>query len=694
MDALLLSARSQLLVEFDQRMRTLRAAFADVEPMAIVAGIVAQHVLVPGPVPQAPAHFGGETRVDLACGVLATQRLHETSHRPLEHQLPAVLSRLEELFDTIYVLEYVTAATDSRPRPEMLLRAASSADWLLVRGTSYAGHGEDLAVAVFATHRDWMKTHLGFSTDRLLEVSGAIRELVRGRIAAVLDDEDGMWLALQQALTAGAPPHFVSVPDADEVLEAEVLVTLSYHPSLRDAMTFRASEIASAIGYPDDEVKAIVDAFSTELGSLGDSEYRGPYDPSPLIGRPILRSGDECLLPIPDRLTRDAVSLLDERVRPRGYHDARARAVDELAAKYLLRALPGAEAYLGLYYPGAESRVELDALVVFDDVVLIVEGKGHRLSAKARRGDVQRLRGTLEDIAEGAWIQAQHVRTYLLSGEEAIFTDRRGNERLRLAVAKVQHVFVVNPTLHHLAGHATRLRDLSDLGLFQGGEYPWSVFINDLRVIAETADNAAVFLHYLRWRAGLILGLGGKVSADDEIDLWQAYLRGQELPTADEPVRAHVFTGGPTPFDAYYDAVAGRGPASERPRKHLTRPIRAFVERMANERPTGWLPAAETCLNLSIPEQQAVVGEIETVTERANRERQQIGYTWGRMLMWGLPAGAEADEMPPPMVAALSGWRVLLCRQIDRGRAEIEWAFTLPQADRATKQRRGRVRRS
>ena len=146
-----------------------------------------------------------------------------------------------------------------------------------------------------------------------------------------------------------------------------------------------------------------------------------------------------------------------------------------------------------------------------------MEGKGTALSIQAQRGDVVRLGRDLGRAVEDAWTQGARARDYLLRDEAAVFVDEGASEVLRIPAGTIEEVFIVNPTLHELAGHASQLPRLRSLGLFPAGEFPWSVFINDLRVIAETADNAAVFLHYLTWRARL--PLGERVTVMDELDL-------------------------------------------------------------------------------------------------------------------------------------------------------------------------------
>lgn len=135
------------------------------------------------------------------------------------------------------------------------------------------------------------------------------------------------------------------------------------------------------------------------------------------------------------------------------------------------------------------------------------------------------------------------------------------------------------------ASHASKLRSL---GLFSDGAYPWSVFINDLRVITETADNAPVFLHYLTWRARL--PLGDRVTVMDELDLWGSYLLAHRFGALADEGREMV-GNSTTDFDDYYASLDGRGRKSRKPEKFLPGFVKTFVDRMARERPPGWLTA-------------------------------------------------------------------------------------------------------
>ncbi len=408
---------------------------------------------------------------------------------------------------------------------------------------------------------------------------------------------------------------------------------------LRDSVTVTADQICAHDRSLDvGHVQALLDELSVTVGSLDPASYRGLFDQNPVRDRPFLEFEGQYLLALPGALTRDVDALLEDRVLSRnpGFSKQRAKTLDCLAVGYLSRLLPGAATYTNLHYEGTE----LDGLVLFDCTALVVEGKASGISVQGQRGDTARLLRDIENAVEDAWRQGSRAREYLLRAGDPVFTDEHGVEILRIPSGEVREVVIVNPTLHELAGFAQQLPRLRALGLFKAGEYPWSVFINDVRVIAETCENPAVFLHYLVWRNRL--PLGDRIRVTDEIDLWGSYLFCERF-TGLQGGGRMIIGNASTDFDAYYDGLAGRGPKREPPRKFLPESVRAFVGRLAVRRPPGWREATGVCLDLSIPELAFVDAKLREVASEA-AVAGPVSLVAGRVLLLGLPRRVNASE--------------------------------------------------
>jgi hypothetical protein len=322
--------------------------------------------------------------------------------------------------------------------------------------------------------------------------------------------------------------------------------------------------------------------------------------------------------------------------------------------------------YTNLRYEGTE----VDGLVVFEDLAIVVEGKGSRLSFQAHRGDIKRLKSEMEDGAQEAWEQGARARNFILRGGDAVFHDSADVE-IRIPAGSVREVIIVNATLHELGGHAPQIGRLRSLGLFPKGELPWSVYINDLRVIAETCGNAAVFLHYIRWRGRL--PLGDRIVVSDELDLWGCYLNGERFGTLPNSGK-WIVGNSTTDLDAYYDGLVGRAPKRARPEKFLREPVKSFVERMAAERPTGWHEAAGVCLDLTLAELALVTAKAGDIARFANEDGGLVEAGAGRVALVGLPgrspiATAVADTSPHGDAIL-----VLYCREGKSRGGEIVWA--------------------
>lgn len=64
------------------------------------------------------------------------------------------------------------------------------------------------------------------------------------------------------------------------------------------------------------------------------------------------------------------------------------------------------------------------------------------------------------------------------------------------------------------------------------------------------------------------------------------------------------------------------------------------MERMARERPSGWLAAAGACLDLSIPELAFVCADARRAWREANRTGDPLVAEVGRVRLIGVPRGA------------------------------------------------------
>lgn len=346
-----------------------------------------------------------------------------------------------------------------------------------------------------------MLDNYGFTVDDVLMCGATVNSLTTGRLNALMgragEFAEGVVKHLRTEQDKGLLRKEVATQLESPQGQAEIAGVAFFdvlQSGVRQAATFSLDELCAAnVDIAPQRGAAVLKELSIPVGSLQPAGYTGLFDESPLVERPFLEFTGRYMLAIPGMVRRDAVELLEDRlIRGKaGFSASRAKALDSLAVNYLASMLPGAAMYTNLFYEGAE----LDGLVLFEDIAFVVEGKGSSLSVQGHRGDVARLVSDIRDAVERAWEQAARARAFILNAGETVFHDDRGTELARIPDGLGKEVFIVNPTLHELGGHAPQLARLRAQGLFPEVELPWSVFINDLRVISETCDNAAIFLH-------------------------------------------------------------------------------------------------------------------------------------------------------------------------------------------------------
>jgi hypothetical protein len=606
-----------------------------------------------------PTHQGSEPKVELVCGLLVSQPPAQDVDGPTTAEIQEIFTTVEAISELLFLVN-VSRSAPGAGQAEML-RFMGAMHWMYMRGPSYGAHGEELARSLYEPHDDWLLREYGFSFQDMVSVGHAVEALVNERMNHVLDRgrefAGGIVAGLRKPdVRSQLPTGFLNwartKAGRDQVVAKAMFYALEV--GSREALTFSVDELSERMpSVPREKIDSVLKELSLSVGGLEPARYRGLFDESPFVSHPFMEFAGRYLLVIPGMLLRDTVDVLEDRFMEGrgGFSRARALVLDRLAVEYLAKLLPG-------------------GLVLFEDIAFVVEGKGTGLSVQGHRGDTIRLSRDIARAVEEAWRQGVRAREYLLRDQEAVFRRPDGGV-VRLPARSVREVWIVNPTLHELAGHAPQLARLRSLGLFAEGELPWSVFINDLRVISETSSNPAVFLHYLVWRNRL--PLGERIMAIDEIDIWASYLLGERFGMLADATPGMMVTMGnsSTDFDDYYNGMLGHGPKRVPPQKFLEEPVTSFVERMSAERPPGWREAAGVCLDLSIPELGAVCIESKNVANASQRLNARVVVPIGRVALIGLPPRSEVES-----TSALDiGEAVLIiyCRN-HNGTTEIAWA--------------------
>ena len=126
-----------------------------------------------------PTHEGLETRLELVAGLLATQPVATTRDRLTAEAVQAILDEIDHalLVNTLFNLTM-------RPKGDQglaSLRFTGAMRWMSIRGSSFAGQGEDLARELYGSHDASLTRNLGFTIGDVIRVGKAVTELHRAK---------------------------------------------------------------------------------------------------------------------------------------------------------------------------------------------------------------------------------------------------------------------------------------------------------------------------------------------------------------------------------------------------------------------------------------------------------------------------------------------------------------------------------
>jgi hypothetical protein len=491
-----------------------------------------------------------------------------------------------------------------------------------------------------------MKREVGFGVADVIGLENSLSLLLQRRVSDLVTSIADQSANLQAALRDRNAP--VAVRRAMSKLGKRRLMEGFFIEQLADgivaALSFSVEDLMQESSHPDrGATEKFLEAFTI---SGEDPSYRSPLQRSPLLARPIVPVGARFLVPILGLLRRDLPETLEGIVlahRPR-FPDRRAKVLDHLAVELLGGALPGAQAFVSLYYPiegdEGEGHAECDGLILWNDVCFILEGKGKPLSPQARRGDVRRIHADLEASLASAWKQGSRVLRYLRASP-AVFYDDQGNELISVETSSLVYTKVITPTVHALADHALHLEQFAEMGLDVSGQPPWALSISDLRMICGLVRSPAELVCYIRWRDRLHLGRSS--IAADEADVFGAFLLRQPhaVQTASESI-LHIGSHS-TDFDAYYMGQE-RGSAAANPKMISIPLIDDFVDRLVNERPPGWLDAADVALTLSLEQLAFVDHAAPLLAKAAASENRMLSRSQFGATVIGVPSSESVDE--------------------------------------------------
>ena len=252
----------------------------------------------------------------------------------------------------------------------------------------------------------------------------------------------------------------------------------------------------------------------------------------PITKRPFLLIDGNCYCFDPsalsDFLYRNLYQIVC-RLRPdlaEAWRETQAKQMELLAAKYFGRLLPGAMIFSNAHYKGYGLTGEVDALVIYDDHLIIVETKGGAYASNSPAVDFAAHIDSVKELGSRATNQAARFKRFLKAAPTVpIFDSNNKRTRNKLAdinLSSFRRVSVCAITLDPFPELAARLHHLTGFGIKLDEPGVWLMSLDDLHVYADVFHNPLVFLHYVEQRTRA--ARSPILDLDDELDHLGMYM--------------------------------------------------------------------------------------------------------------------------------------------------------------------------
>lgn len=565
----------------------------------------------------------------------------------------------KEIFrDTISYYATEAAAADSAHGPDVIdhMRFVTILNELMVRFPGYDHHLEDVLRGIFSPFADWMTAEMGFSIYDAIDCARAIGRMVPARLAERNHNAQQELKALRREVRAfrrgrlknGRFPEemvndLAAMPEKKMLRASERFTEAWVFYALGDTFAFTANDVSTLSAVQPERVAAFLERFSLSFDEVGEEFYM----PSPVHDvqtKPLVRDAERYLCVSPQILLWGIRPVLEAALNPKStapvnrknalwgkYTRKRGDFLEAEVLRLLGNTLKHAQSYGKLRYrtPDApDTETELDGLVLFDRVLMLVEAKAGVMRPSARRGAPESMKRAVKDLIADAHAQALRARAYIDSVESPTFRTESGAE-VHLNKESFDQVLMITVTLDEISVFSPILHEVAKLGVFQSSDLPWAVPLLDFRVICEIVEFPSQFVHFLRRRKRL--GELAFVTAHDELDYFGHYLREglffDDLEGGERALfRLLSYTGE---FDDYYFTEMGwRSNPAPKPRQQMQPEFRQVIQELEQNHGEGYVEAVCTLLDLDGKGRRTFLRAVRRMTDRVRRDGALRDYTF------------------------------------------------------------------
>jgi SEC-C motif len=667
-----IASRPQIKAGIDDRIKRVKEIIAAHDPIELLtwAGIKWGFTKIRHSGEVEPAEDFIAEYVLGMCSAIPFDTVRSAPKRETIDELGDLLRSLFTEVSVYYGIEL--AGSDTNRRPLIDLRVQALLKLLYQRGDTHRYYQYDFIKSLYAAHDSFFRQNFGAGVEEMVK---EIKNVVISASTTFESQREALGRVFQateivaKAVTDGTISGIESLEDLRQKARdlPEVKSVLPDFSSVAETLQQNPFEVV----IQSEAQRKIAERLSIAFGeNRGFAEFeRSPGWPTNAglhTTRPLIKHGEKYYAFAPQMIWRNLKEIIDGWIEgtdssyfntvvlhPKN-ESGRSRWLEREAATLLKRLLPDAKICQNVFYhqrleTGDTKRREIDALVEYDHNVLIVSAKSGDLSLPARRGAPRSMPEDISRLVVEGFEQGLSAKRHIETEECAIFTDENGVPQITFdAKHRPRAIYVVNVTLAALGPISIQLNGLKNAGLISGNELPWSVFVNDLRVIADILDGPSEFLFYLQRR--LRFNQFEQLRGAEELDLFMYFLD-QGLFFDEKKLKGvSVLTIGPNTdnLDRYLDQLEHTATAPAKPALATSKDFRALIRAIESTRCDGFSAITLYLLNLDGIYHDQIGENIAALRQKATQD----GTCHHAMIAVGQDVGMTIELRPLDMDGA------------------------------------------
>lgn len=395
-----------------------------------------------------------------------------------------------------------------------------------VRLKAYPHQMLEAAYHRFRSHDNWLKKELGFTIEDCIDLANFFEKKLLEKLGPIVKSIDKEFVK-----EVRKEPPFIKIPKS------------SFLPIVRDAVTFSKEEISDSLDIPEQRLENILIRLSNKLGRFPKIENH--MDFNDLYKTPIVNINDAFVVPffptycqaISETFYYDVIER-DPDYLPE-FEKKKGEVSEGRAFRYLSRAIPPDFLFPNQKFQDKMGEHEIaDILILFNDILLIVQNKSKLLTEAAQKGDIEAIKTDLQNSVLKAYDQCIKAKENLLAGELTSLTNNRWKD-VPLNISNIHKIYFVITLEDRFP--ILLLKDLESFAEvdFKKDGYPFIVNLYDLAIITSELSTPFEFTKYLEKR--IKLNSKGIIGIFDELDLLGYYLSNER------DFRLPVLEDGQTP---------------------------------------------------------------------------------------------------------------------------------------------------